>query len=50
MHHNIIEVKMIYNIHRLYSTAFEYIYSKVINIAFILSSDFFLKKSSKYMR
>jgi len=30
MHHNIVEVKMIYNIYKLYSITFKYIYNKVI--------------------
>ncbi len=44
------EVKMIYNIYKLYNTAFKYIYNKVINITSVLSSDFFSEKSSKYIR
>jgi len=50
MHCNIVEVKMIYNIYKLHSIAFKYIYNKVINIVSVSSSDFFLKKSSKYIR
>jgi len=50
MHHNIVEVKMIYNIYKLHNITFEYIYNKVINITFILSSDFFSEKSNKYIR
>jgi len=50
MHHNIVEVKMIYNIYRLHNTAFEYIYSKVINITSVSSFDFFSEKSDKYIR
>ncbi len=42
MHHKIIEVKIIYNIYKLYSIAFKYIYNKVINIIFILSSSQYL--------